>query len=83
MREVLSEGDYYVFQNPIRLARPRIHPLVGEEQEKVSEGTKHERMNGAWTRWVTMREVLSEGDYYVFQNPIRLARHRIHPLVEE
>ena len=31
MREVLLEGDYYVFQNTIRLARPRIHPLVGEE----------------------------------------------------
>ena len=83
MREVLSEGYYYVFQNPIRLARHRIHPLVGEEQEKVLEGLKNDRVSGTWTRQVTMRAVSSEGDYYVFQNPIRLARHRIHPLEAE
>ena len=83
MREVLSEGDYYVFQNSIRLARHRIHPLVGEEQEKVLEGLKNDRVSGTWTRQVTMRAVSSEGDYYVFQNPIRLVRHRIHPLEAE
>ena len=83
MREVLSEGDYYVFQNPIRLARHRLHPLVGEEQEKVLEETKNDCVSGTWTRWVTMKEALSGGDRYVLQNPIRLARHRIHPLEGE
>jgi hypothetical protein len=63
MREVLSEGDYYVFQNPIRLARHRIHPLEAEEEEKVLEGTKKDYLSGTRpvrTGRTTMREVLSE-----------------------
>ena len=46
---------------PTRVARRRIHPLEGEEQEKTMEGTKKDRLTGTyWTGRATMREVLSE-----------------------